>query len=139
MPRQPMPDTFTTESAARLTSTVSTAAGMGSAGGSEPGSRPAKTGEKLTPERIPSTLARKAGGRGAAWSSERSTTDRCICCAISWLGPREKLSPRNQHIVSTATTESAAPPIESVGGVNARAKDAAADRLSGGESNAGAE
>src|SRR5450756_1856180 len=114
MPPQPKLATLTTDSAACLTPGVPRAAGMGSAAGNEPGSRPANTGEKLTPDRIPSTLARKAGGLGAALSSVCSTTERWICCAISALGPREKLSPRNQHMVRTATTDSAAPPRESV-------------------------
>src|ERR1700693_2594065 len=97
MPPQPMLATLTTDCAACLTAAVSTEAGIGSAAGKEPGSRPANTGEKLTPDRIPSTLARKAGGRGAAPSSVCKITERWICCAISVLGPREKLKPRKQY------------------------------------------
>ena len=59
-------------------------------------------------------LARKAGGRGATLSSVCNTTDRWICCETSGLGPRAKLRPRNQHTMSTAAADSAAPPTESV-------------------------
>src|SRR5450759_645546 len=75
-PPQPRLATLTTDCLACMTPGVSTAAGTGNGAGSEPGSRPANTGEKLTPDRIPSTLARKAGGLGAALSSVCSTTDR---------------------------------------------------------------
>src|ERR1700694_2112694 len=75
-PPQPRLATLTTDCPARITPGLLTSVGTGSGAGRVPGSRPANTGEKLTPDRIPSTLARKAGGRGAALSSVCSTTDR---------------------------------------------------------------
>ena len=113
MPPHPRLETLTTSCAAWLTPGVSTDAGTGSAPG-RVGSRPANTGGNWTPESTCSTLARSGGGRGAIASRLRSRTERWICCAMSGLGPREKLSPRNQHINSTAKADSAAPAMESV-------------------------
>src|SRR2546430_5532767 len=114
MPPQPTLETLTTTSAVCFTPGVSTDAGMGNALGRPLGSRPAKTGGNCTPARTWATLARKGGGRGAIVSRPRSTIERWICCAISGLGPREKLRPRNQHMIKTAKAESAAPATESV-------------------------
>src|SRR5207247_10168600 len=114
MPPQPTLETLTTTSAVCFTPGVSTDAGMGNALGRPLGSRPANTGGNCTPARTWATLARNAGGRGAIVSRPRSNTERWICCAISGLGPREKLRPRNQHMINTATADSAAPVTESV-------------------------
>src|SRR6266699_6363158 len=113
MPPQPTLDTFTTFCAVRLMPGLSTVAGMGRAPGSV-GSRPAKTGGNWTPARTCWTLARNGGGLGANVARACRTVERWICWAISGLGPREKLRPRNQHITRTANAERAAQATESV-------------------------
>src|SRR2546423_7323755 len=114
MPPQPTLETLTTTSAVCLTPGVSTEEGMGKGPGRPLGSRPAKTGGNCTPARTWATRARNAGGRGAIVSRPRSKAERWICCAISGLGPREKLRRRNQHMINTANADSAAPATESV-------------------------
>src|SRR5690349_6663302 len=114
MPPHPTLETLTTTAAADFTPAVSIEDGIGSAPGRPVGSRPANTGGNYTPARTWATLARKPGGRGASVSRPCSIADRWICCAIWGTGPREKLRPRNQHMIRTANADRAAPPIESV-------------------------
>jgi len=63
---------------------------------------------------IASTLARKAGGRGAMASNRRRIADRWMALDSCWLGSRARLSPRNQETESTASVEKTAPATLSI-------------------------
>src|ERR1700730_13282799 len=113
MPPQPRPRIFRVSEAAALIPGVLTEAGSGRGDGAI-GSSLANAAEKLTPETIVSTRARKAGGLGNTESSVRRMADRWMALATWGVGPPLRLSPRNQDTESSATAEKEAPALLSI-------------------------